>query len=585
MEWILGFKILTRLRLKNSFNKLKTPLGITCGVSGLVIALSYLGIFQSLELSTLDRWFHLRPSEEKEKRIVVVTISESDIKEIGQWPMSDLKLSNLISNINQQQPRAIGLDLYRDLPITPGTDELNKVLRSTPNLIGIEKAVGEVVRPSPILKELEQVALADLVIDPDNTVRRGLLSIQFDDNQVKLGLATRLALMYLAAEDVELEAVGNTANRALGQAIIAPFKGNDGGYVDADAGGFQILLNFRGTETSFQQISLVDVLRGNIPQDLMKDRLVLIGSTAHSLNDLFTTPYSNSNNSQYLPGVLIHANLASQIISSALDGRKLIKVVNDPGEWLWIFAWTCLGSAIGFLGSNNNPLKQNNLSSVRLTIFRLILPGVILLTSGYLLFLLGWWLPVVTPLYSLIFAVLAVSNYQQQQQKKLVFIDGLTQIPNRRFFDEFLADHWLQAKKKQQSLCVILCDVDFFKKYNDTYGHQAGDVCLKQVAQVINKAVRTQDLAARYGGEEFVIVLPNATPEIAIMVAQRIGDRLRKLQIPHASSQVSEFVSLSCGIASTTNNSVSSSEYLVAHADRALYLAKEKGRDRYIFVD
>ena len=550
-----------------------------------MIALSYLGIFQSLELSTLDRWFRLRPKEGKEERIVVVTISESDINDIGQWPISDQKLSKLIKNINQQQPRAIGLDIYRDIAIAPGTEELNEVLSSTPNLIGIEKAVYEPVQPSPTLKEQEQVALADLVIDLDNKVRRGLLSIQLDDNQIKLGLATRLALMYLAEEGIELEAVENTANRRLGKALFVPFKRNDGGYIDADAGGFQILLNFRGTETSFQQISIFDVLQGNIPQDLMKDRLVLIGSTAHSLNDLFPTPYSTSKSSQSLPGVLIHANLTSQIISSALDGRKLIKVVSEPGEWLWIFAWTCLGSAIVFLGSNSNPLMPNNLSLVRFITFRLILPGAILLSSGYLLFLLGWWLPVVTPLSSLILAVLAVSNYQQQQQKKLVFIDGLTQIPNRRFFDQFLVDHWLQAKKKQQGLCVILCDVDFFKKYNDTYGHQAGDLCLQQVAQVISKAVRVQDLAARYGGEEFVVVLPNATPEIAMMVAERICDRLRNLQIPHASSQVSQFVSLSCGVASTNNNSVSSSEYLVAHADRALYLAKEQGRDRYIFAD
>ena len=549
------------------------------------MAFSYLGIFQFLELSTLDRWFRLRPPEVKEERIVVVTISESDINKIGQWPISDQKLSNLIKNINQQQPRAIGLDLYRDLPITPGTEELNEVLRSTPNLIGIEKAVGETVQPSPILKEQEQVALADLVIDFDNRVRRALLSIQLDDDQIKLGLAARLALMYLAEEGIELKAVENSANRRLGKALFVPFKSNDGGYVDADAGGFQILLNFRGTETSFQQISMVDVLQGNIPQDFMKDRVVLIGSTAPSLNDLFPTPYSSSHSSKSLPGVLIHANITSQIISSALDGRKLIKVVNKPGEWLWIFTWTFLGSGISFLVSNNNPFKQNNFSLARLTILRLILPGVILLTTGYLLFLLGWWLPVITPFSSLILATLAVSNYQQQQQKKLVFIDGLTQIPNRRFFDEFLAEYWLKSKKKQQSLCVILCDVDFFKKYNDTYGHQAGDLCLQQVAQVINKAVRAQDLAARYGGEEFVVVLPNATPETAIMVAERICDRLRTLQIPHAGSQVSQFVSLSCGIASTNNNLVSSSEYLVAHADRALYLAKEQGRDRYIFAD
>lgn len=566
--------------------KLRSILGITCGVSSLVIAFSYLGVFQSLELSTLDRWFRLRPTEKPEQRIVVVTINESDIQEIGQWPISDDVLSQLITNISQQKPRAIGLDIYRDLPVKPGTEKLAAVLRSTPNLIGIEKAINDKVKPSPILEEQGQVALADLVVDQDQIVRRGLLSIQVDENQVQLGLATRLALMYLAEEGVTLEAVDNTAKRALGKAIFVPFKSNDGGYVRADAGGFQILLNFRGTESSFQQISIMDILKGNIPPDLMSDRLVIIGSTAQSLNDYFATPHSrDGNKSQYLPGVLIHANITSQIISSALDGRKSIKVFNELGEWLWIVAWTGLGSAIGFWGSKNNSFENQNLLLVKFTAIGVIIPGIVLLGTGYLLFLLGWWLPVIAPFCSVMLAILALSNYQQQKEKKLAFIDGLTQIPNRRFFDRFLAEHWLRAGKKQQSLCVILCDVDFFKKYNDTYGHQAGDLCLQKVAKIISKAVRPQDLAARYGGEEFVVVLPNASSEVAAMIAGRICDRVRTLQIVHKSSQASEFVTISCGIATTEGNLISSAEYLVAHADRALYLAKEQGRDRYVLVE
>jgi len=580
---------LTKFRLRSNLKKLKKLrgiLGITCGVSSLVIAFSYLGIFQSLELSTLDSWFRLRPTETKERRIVIVTINESDIDQLGQWPISDEILSQLIIKISQQKPRAIGLDLYRDLPVKPGTDNLTEVLRSTPNLIGVEKAIGEQVKPSPILEEQGQIALADLVIDQDQIVRRGLLSIQLEDNHIKLGLATRLALMYLAAEGVELEAIDDTAKRALGKAVLVPFQGNDGGYMRADAGGFQILLNFRGTESSFQQVSIFDVLNGNVNTNLMRDRLVMIGSTAQSLNDYFAIPFRNNNdNSQHLPGVLIHANLTSQIISSALDGRKSIKVVNESGEWLWIFTWTGLGSMIGFFASKNSSLDNQNLSLVKFMSVGLMLPGIILLGTGYLLFLSGWWLPVITPFCSVILAILALSNYQQQNEKKLAFIDSLTQIPNRRFFDQFLAEHWLKSQKKHQSLCVILCDVDFFKKYNDTYGHQAGDSCLYKVAKAINKSVRTQDLAARYGGEEFAVILPNTTPEMAMVIAQKICDRLRTLQIPHNSSQASKFVSISCGIASTSGHSVSSPEYLVAHADQALYLAKEQGRDRYILAN
>ena len=569
--------------MKNNSKKLLNILGITFCVAGLAIAVSYTRIFQSLELSAFDRWFRLRPSETKDERIVVVTISESDLNHLGHWPLSDEILSQLITKISQQQPRAIGLDIYRDLPVPPGTEKLAAVFRSTPNLIGVEKALGETVKPSPVLEQQGQVALADLVIDPDNTVRRGLLSIQLDNDQVKLGLATRLALMYLAAEGIELQAVGNSAKRSLGKATFVPFQSNDGGYIRADAGGFQVLLNFRGRQSSFHHISIVDVLNGNVPEDLMSDRLVLIGSTAQSLNDSFATPYnSDRTSSQYLPGIFIHVNLISQILSAALDGRKLIKVVNEPLEWLWVLTWTCVGSGITLLVLNRDFLFQQNLSLTKSTAICVILTGSILLSSGYLLFLWGWWLPVITPLLSLICATVAVSNFYQQNQSQLAFIDGLTEIPNRRFFDQFLAKHWLESKRKQQSLCLILCDVDYFKKYNDTYGHQAGDLCLQQVAKVISQALRSQDLAARYGGEEFAVILPNVTPEIAMMIAHRIGDHLRNLQIPHSSSPVSEYVSLSCGIASTSNNLVASPQDLIANADRALYQAKEQGRDRCV---
>ena len=180
---------------------------IALSISGLAIAISYTGIFEVFELSIFDYWFRLRPTEAREERIVVVTIDESDLNYLGQWPISDEVLAQLIDKINRQQPRAIGLDIYRDLPVPPGTEKLATVLRSTPNLIGVEKAIDETVKPPAILKEQSQVALADLVVDRDSKVRRGLLSIQLDSGEVQLGLATRLALMYLASENIELQAV------------------------------------------------------------------------------------------------------------------------------------------------------------------------------------------------------------------------------------------------------------------------------------------------------------------------------------------------------------------------------------------
>ena len=572
-------------KLKSKLKRLRDILAIASCASGLAIAATYLGLFQNIEWLTLDLWFRLRPTESRESRITVVTISESDLRQLRQWPISDSILSDLITKISQQKPRAIGLDLYRDFPVEPGTEKLESVFRSTPNVVGVEKAIDEQVSPPPILAKQQQVALADLLIDSDGKIRRGLLSVRTKSGEVKLGLATRLALMYLAQEGVELKSVGKTQKRALGKTVFTPFRGNDGGYIRADRGGFQVLLNFRGTEDSFNQVSILDVLNEKIPPNLLQDKLVLVGSIAPSLNDLFPTPYSEAE-AEYLPGVFIHANLASQIIAQALDGRTSLKTLNEPLEWIWVLIWTGTGSIFTWKVLNRNALLNRDvLSLIRSTTVCLILPEAILLGSSYLLFLSGWWLPVITAGFSVVFSTITVSGYYNQSQKKLVYIDGLTQIPNRRYFDLFLEQQWLQTQKKEQNLAVILCDIDYFKKYNDTYGHQDGDMCLRQVAQSLHKSLRTNDLAARYGGEEFVIVLPHADAKAAEIVAKRLCHQIRSLEIPHSGSQVSDRVTISCGVVSTSMGTIASSKELIAIADSALYEAKEQGRDRPVLAE
>jgi diguanylate cyclase (GGDEF)-like protein/PAS domain S-box-containing protein len=173
------------------------------------------------------------------------------------------------------------------------------------------------------------------------------------------------------------------------------------------------------------------------------------------------------------------------------------------------------------------------------------------------------------------------TNYTLQ---RLANIDGLTQVANRRRFDEWLRQVWRQLTREQVPLSLIFCDVDHFKLYNDTYGHQAGDNCLQQVAQAISRQVkRPADLVARYGGEEFAVILPNTPGEGALAVAQTIRQEIHSLKIPHAQSRVSEYVTLSLGVVSMVPTQGLSPEDLISNADKALYKAKEQGRDRIIF--
>ena len=172
-----------------------------------------------------------------------------------------------------------------------------------------------------------------------------------------------------------------------------------------------------------------------------------------------------------------------------------------------------------------------------------------------------------------------------QELKKLAYLDGLTQVSNRRQFDQVLQQEWHRLAREQAPLSLILCDTDFFKLYNDRYGHQAGDDCLRQVAKAIAGATkRPGDLVARYGGEEFVAVLPLTTSEGATTVAEEIQTAIHQLQILHERSTVSQFVTVSLGIATVVPTATHSPADLIAAADRALYEAKAAGRDRIVAV-
>lgn len=178
--------------------------------------------------------------------------------------------------------------------------------------------------------------------------------------------------------------------------------------------------------------------------------------------------------------------------------------------------------------------------------------------------------------------------YQQleganRELEKLAALDSLTGIANRRKFDECIAREWRRLAREKAPLSLILCDIDHFKLYNDTYGHQAGDRCLQQVAQALALASkRPADLAARYGGEELAIILPNTTPEGAEKLARQICLKLEALQIPHINSPIDMYVTLSVGVAGCIPRHDFSPQALISAADRALYKAKEAGRNRVV---
>jgi len=381
-------------KLKAQFLRRQSIGTIIIAVTGAVLALQWSGTLQLLESAVLDRWFRLRPLETGESRVVIVTIDEPDMSRLGRWPMSDGTLAKLLEKLKQQQPTAIGLDLYRNLPVEPGHQELLKVFASTPNLIGIKKpysnASGPAVDPPPILQDRDQVAASDLVQDADGKVRRHLLSVRNRQGKTTMTLGTKLALAYLEGQNIQAEVSGSLIK--LGKAKFRPLQENEGGYVRADVGGYQILANFHRLRGEVSKISMTDVLEDRVPKNLMRGRIVLIGMFAASLGDKFYTPYTTDFRTAW-SGVELHADLASEILSAALDGRQLLRGVPEPIEWLWVFLWSSVGTALGW-----------RIRSLCWVVIAIPVAGASLMGIAYLFFLGGWWVSAVSALLALVSA-------------------------------------------------------------------------------------------------------------------------------------------------------------------------------------
>ncbi|MBE9222545.1 diguanylate cyclase [Cyanobacterium stanieri LEGE 03274] len=166
--------------------------------------------------------------------------------------------------------------------------------------------------------------------------------------------------------------------------------------------------------------------------------------------------------------------------------------------------------------------------------------------------------------------------------EKIAYVDSLTQIANRGYFEEFLQQQWDMLIRHKKCLSLLLIDVDYFKQYNDFYGHLQGDECLTMVAQCLQSVIRnSSDMVARYGGEEFIIVLPHTNVDDAVVVAKKVQGAIALLEIPHESSEVSKYLTLSIGIATTIPSYEDNPDNLIQKADEALYLAKQEGRNQF----
>ncbi|MEG3863929.1 sensor histidine kinase [Microcoleus sp. herbarium12] len=400
---------------------------------GLIVLVRLSGALQLIEWVTFDSFLRLRPSEPIDQRIVIVGIDEADIQRIGNYPIPDREIAKLLRTLQKYQPRAIGLDLVRDIPVEPGHAELVATFKDIKNLILVEKLIPISIKPPPDLPP-EKIGFTDYFSDDDGKVRRAILGINRPENDKKyaFSLPLRLAETYLKAQGIELSN-GKSDRLAMrfGSTELPRFLPNSGGYVQTDDFGVQLLLNYRNGRERFRTLSLQDIndIEAGSNPDVLRDtfgsRIVLIGKTAPSIKDFInTSAIANLQPPGKIYGVEFHAHVASQIVSAVLDGRPVFKTWSQGWEYLWIIGWGVLAICLDRL--TQSPLK--NLVYVAAASLGLV--GI-----SYAFILGGWWIPAAPALLILVING-AILNTFYQYDRFLRFQIELRQHTIERTFVE-----------------------------------------------------------------------------------------------------------------------------------------------------
>ena len=314
-------------------------------ITGLVILVRLYGSLQLLEWLAIDAFLRLRPEESRDERIVIVGIDEEDIEEVGDYPIPDENLASLINKLQIHKPRAIGLDIVRNLPVEPGHKELAKVLSNYKNIIAVEKVQPPLIKAPPYLPS-EQVGFVDVFYDSDGKVRRSFLGTFRDETKQEytFSFSLLLAQAYLEAEGKSLEnGIRDIHAMSFASTELPRFLANTGGYVKEDDSGVQIMLNPRNTSKPFRVLSLRDIEEGNFDSQWINESLVIIGVMAPSIRDTVnTSAISNLPLPEKIYGAEFHGHATSQILSAVLDGRPILRSWPNAWEYVWLAAWGLL---------------------------------------------------------------------------------------------------------------------------------------------------------------------------------------------------------------------------------------------------
>ncbi|MDX2212934.1 MAG: CHASE2 domain-containing protein [Oculatellaceae cyanobacterium bins.114] len=385
-----------------------TVLLTSLGVAGCVLLLRQLGGLEGAELNAYDQLVRSRQSKDFDHRLLVVGISETDIQTRNEFPIQDGTLAQLLDRLLENQPRAIGIDIARDVPQGNNRDALLQILEES-DLIAATCVLSSKddpgIAPPPGVPD-DRVGFADFPKDNLGVIRRIALvsspgisdypivnpSLCSDVNAdlQPPSLSLLLSLMYLEREGIAATEAPN-GDIQIGSVVFNRLQPNAGGYRNADTPDYQVLLNY-GSLDSIRQVTLTDVLENRIDPNWVRDRVVLIGYTSQIANDVFLTPLGEE-----IPGVVIHAHATSQILRAVLDQRPLLWYWPEGIEMLWIVGWAVVGGVVAW--------------SVRKTLVFIVSEGValgVLYGACYFIFLKSGWVPLVPPAIALVGSAVGV---------------------------------------------------------------------------------------------------------------------------------------------------------------------------------
>lgn len=583
-------------------------------------------LIRTLENKSFDiRQNIISKNKQVNKDIIIVTVDDPSyeylIETYGDWPIPRNAYAEILDYIQAQNPKYVAFDLLfiKSLNRIPNSDnkliEGFKKYKNTYTAFNFDDYSFELRKPplinekiksdikvlsddfapykytncriimSEIINSTENIGHINTPKSDDGYTRSVPILVKYprydmsDYSEIRedyyLYMTVKMIIDYLNKyenQNIDDLVIDSNNNLILGNKKIPLTKNGEA------------ILNWYGksgteVDTTFKYVSFWEIFKSIqaekegkqaiLPNDLFKDKIVYIGTNVFALSDIKTVPTS-----KYLPGVEIHATLFNNILDDSL-----IHTASLPYN---ILITLVLSFAVAFTVFRIRSVYVSLILFVFLTIAYLYF-------TTYVMDKYNVWVWLVIPIACSIFIFICsfiikylLKSRDFEYTYKLATTDGLTELYNHRFFQEKIRQKIMQAEKNKANFSLILIDIDFFKKFNDKYGHQAGDAVLKHVANTLKRNVRTEDFVCRYGGEEMTIILNNANKEVAIKTAQDICKIIAEKKY-ELTPELEVNITISLGVSTYPENGITPTE-LIEYADKCLYKAKETGRNRVGFI-